>query len=97
MVGTSGSARDRVLVETASARSFPSLTSGTAGAVDPKEIGVWPATAEAIARPPPLDGTWMRSRPSDRRYKAPNRDGGGLRPGRAWASFPGLGSVQATL
>jgi hypothetical protein len=30
---------------TASARSLPSLISGTAGAAAPNEIGVWPATA----------------------------------------------------
>src|SRR6266511_3319569 len=49
MVGTSGSGGERLLLETASARSFPSLTSGTAGAIEPKEIGVCPATAEPRA------------------------------------------------
>src|SRR5260370_391710 len=56
MLGVSGSAGERLLVETASARNFPSLTSGTAGGTEPKEIGVWPASAEPIAGPPPLKG-----------------------------------------
>src|SRR5215470_8664752 len=96
MVGTSGSACERVLVETASARSFPSLISGTAGAVDPKEIGVWPATAEATAGPPPLNGTCTRSRPSDRRNNSPTRCGGVPVPGEAKLYLPGLVLIRAT-
>src|SRR5262245_46621289 len=57
-VGTSGSAGERVLPDTASARSLPSLTNGAAGGNPPNEIGVCPATAEPIAKPPLLNGTW---------------------------------------
>src|SRR5438309_6468072 len=96
MVGTSGSACERVLVETASARSFPSLISGTAGAVDPKEIGVWPATVEATAGPPPLNGTCTRSRPSDRRNNSPTRCGGVPTPGEAKLYLPGWALMKAT-
>ena len=83
MVGTSGSAGVRVFDVTASARSLPSLTSGTAGAIAPNEIGVWPATVEPIAGPPPLNGTCTRSRSSDRRNNAPTSCGGVPTPGEA--------------
>src|SRR6266511_3003056 len=96
MVETSGSACDRVLLETASARSFPSLTSGTAGAIEPKEIGVWPATTEAIAGPPPLNGTCTRSSPSDRRNCSPARCDCVPAPADAKLYLPGLARTSAT-
>lgn len=73
MVGTSGKACDRDLVVTASARSVPSRTMGTAGAIEPNEVGVCPATAEAIARPPPLNGMCTRSSPREIRNNSPTR------------------------
>src|SRR5262249_3010410 len=83
MLGVSGIAGERALLDTASARNFPSLTSDTAGGTEPKEIGVWPATAEPIAGPPPLKGTCTRSRPSERRKSSPTRWGGVPVPGDA--------------
>jgi hypothetical protein len=83
MVGTSGNAWVRAFEVTASARNWPSLTNGTAGAIAPNEIGVWPATVEPIAGPPPLNGTCTRSRSSDRRNSAPTSCGGVPVPGEA--------------
>src|SRR5262245_40225672 len=65
MVGTSGNARVRFLLVTASARSLPSLTGDKAGAGAAIAIEVCPATAEPIAKPALLNGTWTRSRPRD--------------------------------
>src|SRR5215468_2755635 len=96
IVGTSGSAGERPLLETASARSLPSLTSGTAGAVEPKEIGVWPATVDPIAGPPPLNGTCTRSRLRERRNNSPTRWGGVPVPGEAKLYLPGLALIRAT-
>ena len=83
MVGTSGSACDRVFDVTASARSLPSLISGTAGAIAPNEIMVWPATVEPTAGPPPPNGTCTRSSLSDRRNNSPTSCGGVPVPGEA--------------
>ena len=47
-VGTSGSAGERFLAVIASARSLPSLTSGVAGGIAWKHIGVCPATTDWI-------------------------------------------------
>src|SRR6516225_11618737 len=96
MVGTSGSAGERFLLETASASSFPSLTSGTAGAVEPKEIGVCPASVEPIAGPPPLYGTCTRSRPRETRNSSPTRWGGVPVPGEAKLYLPGFALMRAT-
>ena len=50
MVGIPGKrVRRRIADVTASARSLPSLTCGTAGGSAPNEIGVWPATVDPIA------------------------------------------------
>src|SRR5258707_13601151 len=57
IVGVSGSDLLRVFELTASARSLPSLMSGTAGVIAPNDIGVWPAPAEPTAGPPPLNCT----------------------------------------
>src|SRR5262245_8466184 len=96
MVGTSGKGGERLLLEIASERSLPSFTSGTAGAIEPKEIGVCPATAEPIAGPPPLNGTCTRSRPSERRNNSPTRCGGVPVPGEAKLYLPGLALMSAT-
>src|SRR5260370_41967733 len=97
MLGVSGSAGERLLVETASARNFPSLTSGTAGGTEPKEIGVWPASAEPIAGPPPLKETCTRSRPSDRRNNSHTRFGGVTVTGAAKLYLPACDLISATL
>ena len=83
MLGTSGNACDRILLVTASARSLPSLTWGTAGGNDVNAIGVCPASVEPTARPALLNGTCTRSRPSDRRKCSPMRCGGVPVPGEA--------------
>lgn len=57
IVGTFGSACDRRLLVTASARSLPSLMCGTAGGDELNAMGVCPASVEAIARPALLKGT----------------------------------------
>src|SRR5712692_5008309 len=96
MLGTFGSACDRILLVTASARSLPSLTCGTAGGNELKAIGVCPATAEPIAKPAPLNGICTRSRPSDRRNCSPTRCGGVPIPGEAKLHLAGLDLMNAT-
>jgi IS5 family transposase len=83
MVGISGSVGDRVLPVTASARSLLSLISCTAGAIAPNEIGVWPATVEPTAGPPPPNGTCTRSRFNECWNSAPTSCGGVPVPGEA--------------
>ena len=83
MVGTSGSAADRLAPVTASARSLLLVTSGTAGASAPNEIGVCPPRVEVIASPPPLNGTCTTSSFSVRRNSSPTRSGGVPVPGEA--------------
>src|SRR5690349_2657897 len=83
MLGTSGSAGDRILLVTASARSLPSLMCGTAGGSDVNAIGVCPASVELTASPALLNGTCTRSRPSDWRKCSPIRCGGVPVPGDA--------------
>src|SRR5882672_4151936 len=96
MVGVSGKALVRVFDVTASARSLPSLTSGTAGVTAPNETGVWPATVEPIAGPPPLKGTWTRSGASESRNSSPTSEGGVPTPGDAKLYLPGLPLTSAT-
>src|SRR5215475_2949143 len=96
MVFTPGSARDRILLATASARSLPSLTCGTTGGGVVKAIGVWPATVEPIANPALLNGICTRSRPSDRRNCSPTRCPGVPVPGDAKLYLPGLALIRAT-
>src|SRR5215475_15167275 len=96
MVGTSGSAGDRLLLATARARSLPSLTCGTTGGGVVKAIGVWPATVEPIANPALLNGICTRSRPSDRRNCSPTRRAGVPVPGEAKLYLPGVDLMRAT-
>src|SRR6266699_2639308 len=96
IVGTSGSACNRVLLATASARSLPSLTCGTTGGGVVKAIGVWPATVEPIAKPALLKGICTRSRPSDRRNNSPTRCPGVPVPGEAKVYLPGWALMKAT-
>src|SRR5216684_1973115 len=83
MLGTSGSACDRILLVTASARSLPSLICGTAGGNEVKAMGVCPASVAPTAKPALLKGTCTRSRPSNRRKCSPMRCGGVPVPGEA--------------
>src|SRR5262245_9040545 len=93
-VGTSGSADERCLLVTASARSLPSLTWGTCEESAANTMGVWPGTAAATAGPLPLKGTCMRSSAKD----SPEQLAGQVRC-RARARggiivFAGIGSDQ---
>src|SRR4051794_39428472 len=90
MVGTSGSTAARVLAETASGRSLPSLTSGIAGGSDVNVIGVWPATADWIAGPAPLNGTCTRSSPAKSLNNSPERCGVVPVPADAKVYLPGF-------
>src|SRR4051794_11710042 len=83
IVGTSGSAGDRLGLVTAKPRSLPSFIWGTAGGSDVNAIGVCPPSVEAAAGPALLNGTGTRSRPSGRRKFSPMRCGGVATPGDA--------------
>src|SRR5262245_11987498 len=96
MVGTSGSAGDRLLLATARARSLPSFTCGTTGGTAVEAIGVWPAIVEPIANPALLNGTCTMSRPSDRRNNSPTRCPGVPVPGEAKLYLPGPALMRAT-
>ena len=61
MVGTSGSADERLAEVTARPRSLPPCTCGAVGGSAVKAIGVWPATADWIAGPAPPNGTLATS------------------------------------
>src|SRR5260370_15064008 len=96
MLGTSGSACDRILLVTASACSLPSLICGTAGGNEVKAMGVCPASVAPTAKPALLKGTCTRSRPSNRRKCSPMRCGGGPGPGGAKPYFPGAEFIDPT-
>src|SRR5262249_22580765 len=72
-VGTSGSAGERFGVVTASPRSHPSLTCGTAGVSAVKAMNVWPARVAWMAGPEPLNGTGTMSRFCDCLNSSPER------------------------
>ena len=90
MLGTSGSACARARLVTASARSVPPLMCSTTGGSEQNAMGVCPATVEPIAGPPPLNGTWTRSRPNERRNCSPTKCGGVPVPGEAKLNLEGL-------
>src|SRR2546429_8666101 len=96
MLGTSGSACDRILLVTASACSLPSLICGTAGGNEVKAMGVCPASVAPTAKPALLKGTCTRSRPSNRRKCSPMRCGGVPVPGEAELYLAGPDLVNAT-
>ena len=95
MVGTSGSVGTRALLVTASARSLPSLKYGNAGGGVPKQTGVNPASVEAIAKAPLLNGTCTRSSLSDNRNNSPKICDGVPVPGEE-KYVPGLALMTAT-
>ena len=99
MLGTSGSACDRILLVTASARSLPSLICGTAGGNEVNAMGVCPASVEFTAKPALLNGTCTRSRPSDWRKYSPIRCGGVPVPGEAklYLAVPDLINATSSL
>ncbi len=96
MVGTSGSAAERVVLSTASARMVPSVTNGTEGASTTKAIGVWPPSVDCSACPELLNGTATRSSPSEWRKISPDRCG--VVPAPEWAKLylPGLARTRST-
>src|SRR5260370_10511049 len=95
MLGTSGSACDRILLVTASACSLPSLICDTAGGNEVKAMGVCPASVAPTAKPALLKGTCTRSRPSNRRKCSPMRCGGGPAPREAGPDLAGPDFIYA--
>src|SRR6185369_13479363 len=61
MVGTSGIAGDRLAVVTASARTRPDFTCGTAVAIWSNNISIWPPITSVMAAALPLYGTCLMS------------------------------------
>src|SRR6516164_6998769 len=92
----SGKSCERVLLVTASARSCPASSGCMADASVLQTIGVWPATAEAIAGAAPLKGTCTRSSASDRRSISPKRWACVPTPPEAKLYFPGLDLISVT-
>ena len=72
------------------------MISGTAGAIAPNEIGVWPATVEPTAGPPPPNGTCTRSSLSDSLNNSPTSCGGVPVPGEAKLYLPGVALTRST-
>jgi len=66
MGGTSGVCGDRLLVVTASARSRLLPRCGFVRSTRPIDSDTWQARASFIGSPPPMQGTWTRSRQSMR-------------------------------
>src|SRR6266550_4698546 len=95
-VGTSGNAGERVAAVTASARSLPSFTSGVAGGIAWKHIGVCPATTDCIDGPPPGNGASAKSSPKVSLNSSLERCGVVPIPGEAKVYFPGLALMSST-
>src|SRR5215813_15657193 len=89
-VGTLGKAGSRLPLVTASARNWPSLMLGAAPGRAPHIIGVWPPIVDVIAGAAPLNGTCVRSRPSDILNSSPASWPVVPVPGEAWLYLPGL-------
>src|ERR1700738_4541997 len=96
MLGTAGSACDRILLVTASARSLPSLICDTAGGNEAKAMGGCPASVEATANHALWKSTGTRSRPSNWRKCSPMRWGSVPVPGEAKLYLAGLDLINAT-
>jgi hypothetical protein len=75
MVGTSGSAAERLAAVTARPRKLPSLMLAIAGGSAVNAIGVWPASVEFTASEAPLNGTVTRSSPYCSLRSSPERCG----------------------
>src|SRR5215831_8342216 len=95
-VGTSGSAGERVLAVTASARSLPSFTSAVAGGIAWKQIGVCPATTDWIDGAPPANGASAKSSPKVSLNSSLDRCGVVPMPGEAKVYLPGLDLSSST-
>src|SRR6516162_7546892 len=87
---------ERVAAVTASARSLPSFTSGVAGGIAWKHIGVCPATTDCIDGPPPGNGASAKSSPKVSLNSSLERCGVVPIPGEAKVYFPGLALMSST-
>jgi hypothetical protein len=56
---------DHIFLVTASTRSLPSSIRGGVAVGELNAIGVWPPIVGVTSEPPPMNGTCMRSRPSE--------------------------------
>src|ERR1700730_18145545 len=97
MVGTSGRADERCALNTASARSFPSLICGTAGESTTHAIGVWPPRVDWVAGAQQLKGAGTGSvAPSESVNNSPDSEGVVPFPAEAKLYLPGLALMSAT-
>ncbi len=94
MVGTSGSAGERLAPSTASPRSLPSLMLLIAGGSAVKAIGVWPPMVELIASAALVNGTVTRSSSKCSLNSSPARCGVEPVAGLREAVFAGIGLDQ---
>src|SRR5580704_970391 len=95
MVGTSGSAADRLTLSTASPRNLPSRMLAMAGGSAVKATCVWPPRVELIASAAPLNGTVAKSSPNLSLNNSPARCGVEPVPGCAKLNLPGLALTRS--
>src|SRR5262249_35992800 len=80
---------------TVSARSLPSFTSGVAGGIAWKHIGVCPATTDWIDGPPPGNGASAKSSPKVSLNSSLERCGVVPIPGEGKVYFSGLALMRS--
>ena len=90
MVGTSGMPFQRSLPVTASARSLPSCTSGSAIWVPMKNMSMWPPSKSVMAAGVPLYGTCSMSMSAARQHHLRRNVAGRSEPGLAVAELARL-------
>src|ERR1700687_3011591 len=86
IVGTCGTAGDRVLFATASTRSLPAFADGMTAASPPNETATWPPSRSLIAAPLPLYGTCTMSIFAMMLNSAPARCDGAPMPADAYVT-----------
>src|SRR3954470_9657523 len=96
IVGTSGNADERVLLNMPSARSWPPRIYVTAVGSGDHAIGTWPPSVDADAGPPPLNGTWVMSTSNASLNNSPARCAGVPLAAEASLNLPGLAFATAT-
>src|SRR5574338_1073708 len=90
MVGTSGSASERLALVTASARRRPAWICGVVGGMAVQPIGTWLPTTAATAGPAPPYGTAVKSALVVSARSRAERSGVVPMPGVAMLYLPGL-------
>ena len=96
MVGTSGSAEERVAPFTASAASLPSRISGRAAPSARKAKSIRPATSSVIISAPPLNGTCTAATPALSRKRSALKCDADPTPGEEKLNAPGFALAAAT-